>query len=543
MKRIFYTFNALLLSISLCAQTQLQTSAQFGAPSQQTDTQIGLQYPLPNLQINPINWEESRKLSQMLDPYMANLEIELPPVSDIPDYRRNKMIVDANLLQDILLHKTYISELSLQDAQDLAYYFAFADSSVDLVDLLFKRMERTPLEDEKLLSFYAMAASSLSHNCRFRTQGERLSVRDRAIQEVEKASLNHMSAKYAIWPARVLLMLSAYASEYDWPCVMDEAGHLRLENSLKRMINNYNWLQYYETDYVMTGVKKKKLWHPSNQTTMLSLFSQANNFFASKDEDSTLESFTKTGGMNPIIRWAQTGDMETAAQLRFANDGEVFYFNHPTPGTDGKGNYVDSDNGHRHQVLSFLVEALCVSYATRPSKEASKLIEEFTRSYFATDSDGHFTKYLYVPLISMRTGRELFENAFLEGWGPNEQALQSELYAKIKKGYPASVVCTTVQGICEVTAEWTGLGLLFETLGIGVKAGVKVVGKRLMRVMPIRMMLDIAVVDLGARRVLQFSKAGIGKFLSRFGWKQMAAAGAVGVGVTADKPLQRRPAR
>lgn len=542
MKRIFYTFNALLLSIGLCAQTQVQTSAQFGVPFRQADTQTGTQYPFPKTRVTPLNWEESYKLSQMLDPYIANLEIELPPVSDIPDYHRNKMIVDSNLLQDILLHKTYISELSLQDAEDLAHYFAFADSSVDLVDLLFVRMKRTPPEEEKLLSFYAMAAASLDRNCRFRTRGDRLSARDRALEEVRQASLNQTSAKYAIWPAMVLLKLSAYASEYDWPCVMDEAGHKRLEQRLEGIIKNYTWLKDRETDYVMTGVKKKKLWHPSNQATMISLFSQANNFFASKDEDSTAKGLISTGGLNSMIRWTQTGDMETAAQLRFSNDGEVFYFNHPTPGTDGKGNYVDSDNGDRHQVLSLLVEALCVSYSTRPGQEASKLIEEFTRSYFTTDSDGHFTKYLYVPLISMRTGRELLENSFLEGWGPKEQALQRELYAKIRTGYPASVACTTVQGFCEVAAEWTGFGVVFEALGIGVKAGAKVVGKGLMRVMPIRMMLDIAVVDLGTRRVLQFSKAGIGKFLSQYGWKA-AAAGAVGVGVSADRPLQRRPAR
>ncbi len=49
-----------------------------------------------------------------------------------------------------------------------------------------------------------------------------------------------------------------------------------------------------------------------------------------------------------------------------------------------------------------------------------------------------------------------------------------------------------------------------------------------MRVLPIRMMLDIAVVDMGVRQVARFTGKGMTKFLAQHGWKLAAAGKDVG---------------
>lgn len=453
--------------------------------------------------------------------------------------------VDACALASVLQDTSYVQELSLDQADELAVLFAYADQTQrgcleHLKQFLFLHLTNpvSSARGEALTAFYAMAAVSLSHNLYVGRD-----VEEWAFAQVEQLARRDSNSKRGIWPATVLAVMAEEAGVDQWPLVMGPGRREKFEIRLSKVIRDFDWLQNEPTDYYLVNMKSKGLFSISNQGALVSLFLQANNFFAARDDDSFAKMMVTTGAFNDFIRFAHTGNMQTASAMRFSNDGETFYLAHPTPGTDGKGHFVDSPNGHRHYALAQLVQALCVSYATRQDKQASALIQDFVRRYFETDREGHMVRYLYVPLQAMRSGRELLDGFSLEGWGPQEKALQAQLYGLLKKGYFSSVVCTNVQGFCEVAAEWSVVSKILGVIGRGVKVTFKSLAKTIMKTLPIPTMLHLAVIDLGAKRALRFSKAGIKNFLSQYGWKAGGAAtiGAVGVGLRSDtaQPLAR----
>ena len=449
--------------------------------------------------------------------------------------------VDVCVFAAILQEEEAIRQLSLDQADELVAGLAYtsAENTACLKQIkhfLFQALTRRDL-DETMGSFYTLAAASLSH--RDIVSGKE--IRNWALQQVQHIAQRQSSVEESYWPAVLLLVLAEEADPDQWPVVMSEQERQSFEQQLQKLIKDFDWLQEQITDYMLVDVKSDALWKVSNQGALISLFLQANNFFSYKDDDAFAKALITTGGFKELIRWARNGNMEVAHSLRFSNDGETFYLSHPTPGTDGKGHFVNSSNGRRHYILSQLVQALCVSYATREA-DASERIEQFVQQYLEVDEEGHFVHYLYAPLQAMRAGRELLENFSLEGWKNNEQALQKQLYTKLKKGYPASVMCTTVQGACEVAFEWSAVGRLFKLMGQGLRLGSKITQKALIKVLPARALLDLAVVDLGAKQALRFSKAGIKNFLSRHGWKA-AGIGAAGVGLSTDTSQRRSLAR
>ena len=289
----------------------------------------------------------------------------------------------------------------------------------------------------------------------------------------------------------------------------------------------------------MTGVKN--VLGASNQGTLIQLFAQANSFFAMKDDDGFLKQMVSAGGLNPVGR-AMAG---REAGDRFSDTGENFYLHSPTPGTDGKGHFADSVNGRRHFILASLVQALFLSYNTRPQQESSARMQQFVRNYLAVDADSHFVHYLYIPLQGMRLGMAIHYASSLDGWDKEEAALQKELYAKLKKGYPWDVACTGVQGACEVAAEWLALGKVFGWVFRGIGWGGKAVGRQAVKAMSPRALMNLALIQIAARQgkkaVITWSKQTVKSLLKGAGWKATAVIG-TGAAVRGDSP-RRKTAR
>ncbi len=494
-------------------------------------------------------WQFDEKIASALQNKLADDKVTnafYPPnvqtVENVQLQLQTYGAVDGRLLAAILQNQTYLSSLQLEQVQDLALAFAQADgyaeklrnvlfSQIDLLSVQNVQLKKEEAKNQKqidtttqLLAFYTMAAASLGHHPQHNK-----AVLEWAFSKVEKAALDSYSTQTAVWPSTALLSLAAGAMEGDWPYIMGQRQREQFELRLERVIRQFDWIKDQQTDYSFKGFEKRSWRNLTNQGVLITLFLQANNFFVSKDNENALKSWFVTGGLKNH-------------ELRFANDGSTFYISHPTPGTDGKGNFAESVNGRRHHILTQLVYALCVSYATRPGTEASDLVKKFTRRYFETDQDGNFLHYLGIALQSMRAGRELLENSFLEGWQAEEQALQKELYEKLKKRYKVSLTLTYIQGGSEVAAIWEVFYLACETVGVVAPGVAKFAQKTLFKMLPVRAGLGLIAFDISVKHIMRFTGNSMRSFLQSYGWK-MAAAGAVGVGVSADSPISRPSAR
>ncbi len=431
---------------------------------------------------------------------------------------------------------SYINSLSLEEAETLAWLTQYADFRDDylrkeLQDFLTAQLTdyNEKAKDFALKSFYAAATASLA-------QGNASCLRDLmdwSLQQMEYTSQMGNSARYG-WAA-VLLNTFALQSG-NW----NESFRMRFERKLEKIISQFHWLQWQKTDYKIKGVKSDFL-ASTNQGVLISLFAQTNSFFSMKDDDGILKQMVSTGGFNAVGRAFQEEDPG-----RFSDDGEAFYLHSPTPGTDGNGNFVDSVNGRRHFALSYLVQALFVSYYLGDEQGSSARMQQFIRKYLMVNSEGEFTQYLYVPLQALRMARVLHDSSSLFGWEKEAKALQEELYGKLKKGYPWGVACTAVQGACEVAAEWMLVGKVlegaFKLLGVGGRAVTKAAGKILAESLPLTTLMQLGLIQAKAHSKIVLTKAAIGAWLKSCGWK-VGAVGAAGAALTSDTPLHRVPAR
>lgn len=368
-----------------------------------------------------------------------------------------------------------------------------------------------------LKGFYSLVAASLGHNVWTSRQ-----VEEWAFAQINEASYSAGTGRRGAWAAVVLSYLAVPDEKNPWSALRRDKFEMRLEQALRR----FDWLRNIRTDYKMRGVKN--VFGASNQGVLISLFTQANSFFAMKDDDGFLKQMVSAGGLNPVGRALLTN--EENAPARFSNDGESFYLHSPTPGTDGKGHFVASANGRNHFIVANLVQALFLSYHSQDTQTSSAKMQAFIRSFLTTDKQSHFTHYLYVPLQGMWQGANLHYTSSLYGWEKEEASLQKELYGKLKKGYPWSRVCTGVQGACEVAVEWMAMGKvfgwMFKGLGWGVSKGASAVVKAL----PGRALMNLAVVEIAGKQGLRWTQRSVRYVLHQYGWKagvSLAAAAAL----------------
>lgn len=453
-------------------------------------------------------------------------------------------VVDGHLFTTVFSDADYLRNLSLDEASALAYMAQFVTSTEENP---YSRWENILLErvfsqlgeyDEEAADFaekalYEAVAVSLGHHPRLGRQ-----VEEWAFKQVAQAASRADSARNG-WAAVVLADLAIEAESDVWSQARRQNFEFRLENAIR----NFDWLKDMPTDYTLRGVKNRL--GASNQATLIQLFAQANSFFAMQDDDGFLKQMVSAGGLNPVGR-AMMGD-ENGTPGRFSDTGENFYLHSPTPGTDGEGHFAKTLNGRRHFILSTLVQGLFLSYHTRSVEQSSQLMQQFIRSYFSADAGSHFVHYLYIPLQGMRLGMALHDTSSLYGWEKEEAALQKELYRVLRKGYPWKVVCTGVQGACEVTAEWMALGKVFSWVGRGLGAGAKAVGRQVMKSLPPRAVLYLAVGEIAAQQgkkaVARWSHQSIRFVLQKCGWKGRAAATAGVVGGSTYKRSRSEFAR
>lgn len=439
--------------------------------------------------------------------------------------------VDGAAFTAVISDVAYIKGLSAEEASSLVYMAMFVDGNgnwdAKLLDTVFAWLgdynEKSP--DFALQSFYEMTAVALGHHPWMWKQ-----VLNRAFEQVEVSARPGNTARRG-WSAALLADLATDITtdmgiEKAWTKQQRDYFELKLE----QLIRKFNWMQNDRADYKMRGIKN--VLGATNQGVLISLFAQANSFFSMKDDDGILKQMVSAGGLNPVFRAA--AGKETAD--RFSDTGESFYLHSPTPGTDGNGHFVDSPNGRRHFILGTLVQALFLSYDTRSAAESSSLMQQFVRQHLQTDREGHFRSYLYIPLTGMRLGAAIhFAKASLDGWDKEQDTLQKELYSKLKKGYPWNVVCTGVQGACEVTAEWIALGKLFSGVFRAMGWGAKAAGRQVIKVLPAKTLMNMALVQIAAQQgkkaVIRWSRQSIKAVLQKCGWKRKAAVVGGGLSV------------
>ncbi|MBO7237755.1 MAG: hypothetical protein J6U96_00490 [Elusimicrobiaceae bacterium] len=321
--------------------------------------------------------------------------------------------------------------------------------------------------DLSLNLFYETVLMILSDN-----EGTGPAIEKWAFEQVRRASIRGTDVKSGEWASLLLLSLSGQEN----PAFDRQA----FEKQLEEIIPQFDWLQNEQADYLtrLGKIKSNKVWHKTNQSVLLSLFAQANNFFAYKDDETFLSGMVSTGGLN------SAGRPEGAP--RFSDDGELYYLHHPTPGTDGDGHFADSINGRKHHVLAELVYALFTSYSMREDRdEASALMEKFVREYVSVHG-GEFKHYLYIPLQAMRAGKQLLNTRTIDGWDKEKAALEKELYTHLKQEYAIYVGVASVQGAAEVGAEWEAFGGAFALVGKGFKLAGKGIGKVWVKTVPKR---------------------------------------------------------
>lgn len=457
--------------------------------------------------------------------------------------------ISGRVLASVLADKQYVLSLSEEEAADLIYIAAFAyfDNRREeemLLNMLTKELDSAYDQAEPeftLKYFYAMTVASLGHN-----PGLYRDVQNWAFGKVQAAYEGTDDGRAGAWPALVLFFLAQAAEAEDWPFVMDDNQRWAFEQRLENTVRGFDRLKDLPTDYMLSGVKSGKVWSATNQGALISLFAQINSFFAMEEGANMARQMASTGGFNDLGRTAIKGVSNTANPTRFNAKKETFYLHVPVPGSDGMGNFVDSPNGRKHQILSLLMQALFSSYNTLPKQESSVKMQAFIQAYLRTDSEGHFMYYLYIPLQGMRLGAKMHENNFLDGWEPQEAALQAQLYAALKQGYRWKVACTAVQGSCEVAAEWMAIGKLiggvFKGLGwVGRGAGraAKAGGNQLVNALPARALVPLALLEVGSRQagktVMLWSRSGINTMLKYVGWREAATAGAVAL--VSDAPV------
>lgn len=432
-------------------------------------------------------------------------------------------VVDGRVLAAILFDQKYITTLTQEEAEELIYFASVLKEPDTVVEQQLLRAALTPLkeyyedDDMALKGFYSLVAAALGHNVWTSRQ-----VEEWAFAQIHEAAYSAGTGRRGAWAAVVLGYLAVPDEQNPWSSTRRDKFEIRLEQQLRR----FDWLKDAQTDYKMRGVKN--VFGASNQGVLISLFTQANSFFAMKDDDGFLKQMVSAGGLNPVGRALLTNEEDTPG--RFSNDGESFYLHSPTPGTDGKGHFVASANGRNHFIVANLVQALFLSYHSQDTQTSSAKMQAFIRSFLTTNQESRFRHYLYVPLQGMWQGANLHYTSSLYGWEKEEAALQKELYDKLKKGYPWNRVCTGVQGACEVAVEWVAMGKvfgwMFKSIGWGVSKSASAVAQAL----PGRALMNLAVVEIAGKQGLRWTRRSVRYVLNQYGWK-------AGVGLAAAASL------
>ena len=343
-----------------------------------------------------------------------------------------------------------------------------------------------------------------------------------AFEQADKASLRASDGYGGMWAALAL---------NEWAVLPESLMARReFESRLEKIIGQFDWLKDQEADYEsrlghfttksgenMDVIKlyKKALKQEllvlqtpflgaknaqsvaglfnakTNQAVLLSLFAQVNNVFAYQDEHlipgkvgnvaHELKGWFVGGAFNECFRRDDS--------QRFSDKGENFLFHSPTPGTDGRGQFANSANGRKHQIMGQLIYALVSSYENRSNKqEGARLAKQFVHRYLSVNGAGEFEHYLGIALQGMRAGKEVFFATDIQGWDQEAAALEEELDIKLVKGYSTVYdALTSMQGgaetILAVKGIWPIVGEVFfapfKLAGKGIsKAWVKHMPKR-----------------------------------------------------------------
>ena len=442
--------------------------------------------------------------------------------------------VDACRYQEVMENSLYLSELKGEEIEEIVYYghflYPYGAENEECTENI-KSMVRNFLNssyDEKSRFFQRDGLMLLIASALARHPAFKWSIENAAFEQVDLAASQPVTSHRARWAAELLYLLAQDPVELDIP-VRSLQSRETFERRLEKQIRKFNRIKDYRTDYYVPGVPCTDVLSISNQGALISLFGQVNNYLAMKNDDGILKSMVSTGGLNFIGRGNRPA---------FSDKGETFYLHHVTPGTDGRGNVVDSYNGQAHLVLHTLLTALFVSYSSRTStQESSALMRNFIESYLDTDSEGHFASYLYIPMQGMRMAKILGDAYSLDGWEKEEAALQNKLYSILKKGYTGSVICNYVQGSCEVIVEWVGVGKLLGWFFKGSAAVVKGAGKGIVRILPAKTVFYLGITQAVTKHSFQWGKRNIKALLSRYGWKVVATGGAAAL-LTGDEPLR-----
>ena len=421
-------------------------------------------------------------------PSLAHISMQIPTredmtAEDIFEQVEDIGAVDACLLLSVVADRDYIETLDEYSLNSLANTFAYVDLHQSpckpiisrlILDTLAQAQYDEMSEDFWFYDFYAKAATCLGYNLDFYD-----SLLSWAFEQVERAAMRtNNGTEGAIWAAMVLSNM-AVRHENDegdiytipWP------ARIKFEQRLRDIIAQYDYLKNESADYLLPRIKNGGIVDKTNQTVLVQLFAQVNNFFSYKRAGSQLQVFWTTGGFNDMLRPQDVSS--------FSDATEGFYLHHPTPGTDGRGNWADSPNGRKHQILALLLQGLASSYVTHEREEAAELFSSFVKQYIKPAPQGGFAHYLFVSLHMMRFGKKLLPTS--AEWREEEKRLQEQLYKTLKREYSIVPVMTTVQGGAEVGSELVLFDGVFKVVGkIVVKPVAKGIGKLWVKYMPKR---------------------------------------------------------
>ena len=479
--------------------------------------------------VNALGNNAASQTSDSYDPFGFNQQVctrsrqATDTVEQVINDVQEKEQARGDVLLAILKDIPYLSSLSVDEANELLYGFAYANNTchTQITQTIFSRLNKVEYNEDSadypINIFYTLAAATLGHNYDYHQQ-----IEDWAFKRVEFAA--RVSDRSAIWPSLVLTSLAEGNYPGDYPYVMNERERDAFERRMEQAIARFDYLKGEPADYYALGMRN--VLKQSNQFILEGLLLQSSSFFAAKDKDSFWKGMLSTGGLKPLLRLA-TANSEEDANARFSDRGETFYLSYTSPGTDGAGHFADSDNGRRHYVLSQLVQALCISYIVHGNAEGSYRIKKFVRSYLRTN-EGYFIHYLHIPLSAIRSGTELLDSSSLHGWEEESATLLDEMTSTLRASYRAAAVMTDIHGAAEVASEWVIIGQIFEGVMSVGKYAFRGADKAIMRFFPAKAVARYVAMKAGSKQMILFCKEGTKNFLKQHKW----GIGATAVGTT-----------
>lgn len=323
--------------------------------------------------------------------------------------------------------------------------FTLEESSKLVLFLSDKLKHPYALHDpkEKLYSLYSLIAASLAAN-------------NFASRDMLETLLNNVNGYYSkpaeqIWSARALSYI-AYV-----PQVQQRRLIKGLEDTIYRLSSR---MKYELVENHPFGLKV------DNQYTAVKVFMYTISFFAKKADDGFLKSMVTTGTF--VKRSA--------------------YLQNPLPGLDKKGNFMQTEEGQRHNLAFNLVSALFNAYAVTDNyQKMNSFIIQYARLN-ARQSD--FANYFLFAIWGLELANAYNDNKSLEGWQQQYANFTYAISKAIWKAYPSVSVCVTVQGGAEVCAEWVAFVEATKLLGVLAKGA----GKVFITMLPVKQALRMSFV-------------------------------------------------